>query len=186
MASNTGASATTADTAAIKLPIIVAGHDPCTASSTTTFVQADPSNFRAVVQQLTGAPTSDLSGPIPDPHSFPSSKPARKPTTGDVGVGRPAFKLHERRQAMRKLDIELNDSCGSTVMVSPVSPLELLGRGMMISPRMPRSPAEEEERAIAEKGFYLHPVSPLSTPRDSQPQLLPLFPLHSPKDDDCC
>lgn len=60
------------------------------------------------------------------------------------------------------------------VMVSPVSPLEYLAaRGS------PRSP---EERAIAEKGFYLHP-SPLSTPRGSDPpELLPLFPLHSPRD----
>ncbi|KAL0342128.1 UNVERIFIED_CONTAM: VQ motif-containing protein 19 [Sesamum calycinum] len=66
------------------------------------------------------------------------------------------------------------------VMVSPVSPLEYLAaRG---SPRTPRSPMEEEERAIAEKGFYLHP-SPLSTPRGSDPpELLPLFPLHSPRD----
>ncbi|CAN1179370.1 VQ motif-containing protein 33 [Linum perenne] len=40
---------------------------------------------------------------------------------------------------------------------------------------------EEEERAIAEKGFYLHP-SPLSTPRESEPQLLPLFPLTSPRE----
>ncbi|CAN0891274.1 VQ motif-containing protein 19 [Linum grandiflorum] len=43
------------------------------------------------------------------------------------------------------------------------------------------SAAEEEERAIAEKGFYLHP-SPLSTPRESEPQLLPLFPLTSPRE----
>ncbi|KAI4381980.1 hypothetical protein MLD38_007994 [Melastoma candidum] len=39
------------------------------------------------------------------------------------------------------------------------------------------SPKEEEEKAIAEKGFYLHPVSTLPRP----PELLPLFPLHSPR-----
>ena len=39
--------------------------------------------------------------------------------------------------------------------------------------------SEEEERAIAEKGFYLHP-SPGSNNGDP-PKLLPLFPLHSPK-----
>ncbi|KAF8405806.1 hypothetical protein HHK36_007883 [Tetracentron sinense] len=38
-----------------------------------------------------------------------------------------------------------------------------------------------QEQAIAEKGFYLH-RSPLSTPRGSEPpELLPLFPLSSPK-----
>lgn len=65
-------------------------------------------------------------------------------------------------------------------MASPVSPLDhVLARG---SPRTPKSPyedeeeKEEEERVIAEKGFYLHP-----SPRASQPpELLPLFPLHSP------
>lgn len=40
--------------------------------------------------------------------------------------------------------------------------------------------SEEEDKAIAEKGYFLHP-SPISTPRDSQPQLLPLFPLSSPR-----
>lgn len=70
-----------------------------------------------------------------------------------------------------------NNGGGEMVMVSPVSPLDLLlARG---SPRTPMSPVEEEERAIAEKGFYLHP-SPLTTPRGSEPELLPLFPLHSP------
>ena len=39
----------------------------------------------------------------------------------------------------------------------------------------------EEERAIAEKGFYLHP-SPMSTPRELEPQLLPLFLLTTPRD----
>ncbi|KDO62521.1 hypothetical protein CISIN_1g027379mg [Citrus sinensis] len=42
------------------------------------------------------------------------------------------------------------------------------------------SSSSEEERAIAEKGFYLHP-SPMSTPRDHEPQLLTLFPLTSPR-----
>lgn len=75
---------------------------------------------------------------------------------------------------------------GEAVMVSPVSPLDLFGRA---SPRTPTTPTllspregEEaaEERAIAEKGFYLHP----STPRKAEPELLPLFPLHSPRDQD--
>ncbi|KAI3473785.1 hypothetical protein Pfo_030824 [Paulownia fortunei] len=165
------------------------GFDPNSIPNT-TFVQADPSTFRAVVQRLTGASPTKIAG---------------KTSSGEMGPRRPAFKLHERRPTARKLEIKLNNSSNNggasptlhspssaaarnhrsflgenMLMVSPVSPLEYLAaRG---SPKTPRSPMEEEERAIAEKGFYLHP-SPLSTPRGSDPpELLPLFPLHSPRD----
>ncbi|XAR50525.1 hypothetical protein NMG60_11004871 [Bertholletia excelsa] len=167
-------------------------------SANTTFVQADPSTFRAVVQRLTGA-SQDSSQKLPVTHP---ARLAPKPVSGDMGPRRSAFKLQERRQGARKLEIKLGNNgygfppsgssgspaarirgfqglAGEAVMVSPVSPLDLFGRG---SPVTPRSPAEEEERAIAEKGFYLHP-SPLSTPRGSEPELLPLFPLRSPRDD---
>ncbi|KAG8365502.1 hypothetical protein BUALT_Bualt18G0111700 [Buddleja alternifolia] len=40
---------------------------------------------------------------------------------------------------------------------------------------------QAEDKAIKEKGFYLHP-SPSDTPRDSEPRLLPLFPVTSPRD----
>ncbi|CAN4086467.1 unnamed protein product [Withania somnifera] len=160
--------------------------DSNSSTPNTTFVQADPSNFRAVVQRLTGA-TQDSSS-------------VKLPVTGPgtAGPKRSAFKLHERRQSARKLEIMLNNGgnfIGPTMgpvllspsfsspssstrkrsfLASPISPLEMLTR---VSPR---SPMEEEERAIAEKGFYLHP-SPLSTPRGSEPpELLPLFPLQSP------
>ncbi|GAA0157975.1 hypothetical protein Leryth_024008 [Lithospermum erythrorhizon] len=176
--------------------------DPNINSSTpnTTFVQADPSNFRAVVQRLTGSTTQD-----PLTNNLPVTG---IPNSGEMGTQRPAFKLHERRQTARKLEIQLNNnnnsymhnavgqiipsfvvspSCVSRqMMVSPVSTLDFfLGRG---SPRTPMSPQEEEERAIAEKGFYLHP-SPRGTPRGGggggvdPPQLLPLFPLQSPRSD---
>ncbi|KAA8541943.1 hypothetical protein F0562_023095 [Nyssa sinensis] len=143
---------------------ISAAYDPGSTSNT-TFVQADPSTFRAVVQRLTGA-TQD-----PSAQKLPVTAPARlltgKPPSGEMGPRRPAFKLHERRQSARKLEISLNNngvgSVGSSstrqksflgfgsemLMISPVSPLDLFGRG---SPRTPRSPSEEEERAIiAEK-----------------------------------
>lgn len=119
-------------------------------SATTTFVEADPSTFRAIVQKLTGAPN-------------------RPPA---------AFRLQERRRSSKKLELELNGGYtaaggrGTGIgMVSPVSTLDFMERG---------NPCEEEERAIAEKGFYLHP-SPISTPGGSDPpHLLPLFPLSSP------
>ncbi|XP_057534059.1 VQ motif-containing protein 33-like [Amaranthus tricolor] len=168
----------------------------------TTFVQANPSNFRAIVQHLTGS------------HSVSSSS---QPGSGisDVGIRQTtSFKLHERRQhhhqqqqgVMRKLEmIKLNESpnyygpgnglfrarvgneMSQMAMISPNSTLDGLGLGIgSPSPRAdPRcSLSEEEERVvIVEKGFYLHPISPLSiASRDCKPQLLPLFPLHSPRD----
>ncbi|KAG6413292.1 hypothetical protein SASPL_126001 [Salvia splendens] len=84
-----------------------------------------------------------------------------------------AFNLHERRTTVRKLKIKLGASNrrGGAVMESPVSTLEYAGS--------PATPSDEEERAIAEKGFYLHP-NPFGTPPGSDPpELLPLFPLHS-------
>ncbi|XP_057967788.1 VQ motif-containing protein 11-like [Malania oleifera] len=161
--------------AANKLPAI-----PCYDSSNTTFVQADPSTFRAVVQRLTGAAADD-----PSAERLPVTVPARhaaaKPAAGEMGPRRPPFKLHERRQSVRNLEIKhrsfLGFGGGETVMASPVSPFDAFsGAG-----GSPKTPSEEEERAIAEKGFYLHPISPLNTPRGSEPALLPLFPLQSPR-----
>ncbi|KAE8731765.1 Dynamin-related protein 5A [Hibiscus syriacus] len=61
--------------------------------------------------------------------------------------------------------------------LSPVTPLneDTFNKS---SPSLRNS--SEEDKAIAEKGFYLHP-SPMSTPRDTEPQLLPLFPVTSPR-----
>ncbi|KAH6754909.1 hypothetical protein C2S53_019541 [Perilla frutescens var. hirtella] len=153
------------------------GFDP-----DTTFVQADPENFRAIVQRLTGAGTGT-------------------PSSGENGHRRPAFNLHKRRPTARKLEmIKLhNENGGSgataalhslslsarnhrsslgehTVVYSPVSPLEYeAARG---SPAASTT-TEEEERAIAAKGFYFH-RSPINTPAGSDPpELLQLFPLYS-------
>ncbi|KAG8656243.1 hypothetical protein MANES_04G110500v8 [Manihot esculenta] len=175
---------TSNNTAAMRHSSPSYGSDP--SSPNTTFVLADPSTFRTIVQKLTGAP-DDLS-------------------TQKLPLTDHPIKLHERRQNAKNLQINLNSS--STInsgfehphdllqfrqragfMVSPVSTLDFFGA--RTSPRSPceefcsrgSSPREEEERAIAEKGFYLHP-SPLSTPRGAEPpKLLPLFPLRSPRDD---
>ncbi|XP_028766381.1 VQ motif-containing protein 11-like [Neltuma alba] len=161
------------------------GSDPNTAN--TTFVQADASSFRAVVQKLTGA-SDDPSSP-----RLPITLPSRLGATTDVGPKKPAFKLHERRHSARKMDLSIGvsqrpvftvTSPGPSPSSSPYSSLSpswyARTRGSATVIASPVSPLEMlEERAIAEKGFFLHP-SPLSTPRASQPELLPLFPLHSP------
>ncbi|XP_043722549.1 VQ motif-containing protein 11-like [Telopea speciosissima] len=175
-------------------------------SSNTTFVQADPSTFRAVVQRLTGA-TDD-----PSLEKLPVTAPARqtgnKGLFGELGSRKPVFKLQERRQSLRKLEIKLEAASfgggsgsyspstivsaaarkrsfmGEMSLVSPVSPLDLLlSRGSPRTPTPRLTPEEEEEkRAMVEKGFYMHPSPSLSTPSSSEPELLPLFPLHSPRD----
>ncbi|KAF5739069.1 hypothetical protein HS088_TW12G00267 [Tripterygium wilfordii] len=160
-------------------------------SHNTTFVQADPSNFRTIVQKLTGAPED------PSTQKLPLTHPTR-----DLAPKRSAFKLNERRQSAKNLEIQLNKTSyyynnnettrqqpnsgfykqqRGSFLVSPVSTLDFIGA--RVSPRSPNTIDEEEEqqRVVAERGFYLHP-SPLSTPRSREPELLTLFPLHSPRD----
>uniref|UniRef100_A0A803LPZ7 Uncharacterized protein n=2 Tax=Chenopodium quinoa TaxID=63459 RepID=A0A803LPZ7_CHEQI len=73
-----------------------------------------------------------------------------------------------------------------SLVLSPVTPLihDPFNRSPISSASSP-SPnvvvdKVAEDKAIAEKGFFLHP-SPVSTPRDSEPRLLPLFPVSSPR-----
>ncbi|KAJ8755501.1 hypothetical protein K2173_019299 [Erythroxylum novogranatense] len=156
-------------------------------SSNTTFVQADPSTFRTIVQKLTGAPDE------PSPQKLPVTHQTTR-STNSPGPKRPAFKLQDRRPSAKNLQINLgNNSSNIKNNASDHTDLfHLRQRGFLVSPvstldffagrASPRSPCEEEERAIAEKGFYLHP-SPRNTPRGSDPpELLPLFPLTSPRE----
>jgi hypothetical protein len=158
-------------------------------TSPTTFVQADINTFRDLVQKLTGL-ASDTQR-LPVTRALSSAKPSRNPVDL-TGPRRSPFKLQERRHTLRKLEIKLgltslsNSSSSQTRQThrldSPVTPL---CSGFLFFPspgtESPSSPAVlEEEKAIAEKGFYFHP-SPLNTPRGSEPpELLTLFPLSSP------
>ncbi|OMO90666.1 VQ motif-containing protein [Corchorus olitorius] len=174
---------------------------PSTQSSPTTFVQADANTFRDLVQKLTGfsSDSCDQKLPVTLPGGKHSSKvPSTLPVCDPTAPRRPQFKLQERRQhTMRKLEIKLglttlrnpspNSNCQLARRVdspipSPVTPLGVeplfYSSSGTVSPSSPVVP--EEEKAIAEKGFYLHP-SPLNTPRGTEPpELLTLFPLTSP------
>ncbi|OMO61563.1 VQ motif-containing protein [Corchorus capsularis] len=179
-----------------------ASSSPST-QSPTTFVQADANTFRDLVQKLTGfsSDNSDQKLPVTLPGGKHSSKPTSLPVSDPTTAPRRSpFKLQERRQhTMRKLEIKLglttlrNPSPNSThccqlarrvesPIPSPVTPLGVeplfYSSSGTVSPSSPVVP--EEEKAIAEKGFYLHP-SPLNTPRGTEPpELLTLFPLTSP------
>ncbi|KAJ9167632.1 hypothetical protein P3X46_019249 [Hevea brasiliensis] len=165
-------------------------------TSPTTFVQADANTFRDLVQKLTGLTSSDS-------EKLPVTLPARLSSklshpVDPTGPRCSPFKLQERRQAMRKLEIKLGLTSRrnspthfsphqthhrlDSLIPSPVTPLSSESL-FFRSPgtESPSSPTvSEEEKAITEKGFYLHP-SPLTTPSGSEPpELLSLFPLSSP------
>ena len=178
----------------------------------TTFVQADTSSFKQVVQMLTGssetakqASLSNNNNTGPDPPSkthippIKSMMPKKQNQSG--------FKLYERRNSMKNLRINplipvfaaANSSSNSLSGFSPRKP-EILSPSILDFPALALSPVTPlipdpfdrsgnaktcldtaaEERAIKEKGFYLHP-SPSTTPRESEPRLLPLFPTTSPR-----
>ncbi|XP_021839515.1 VQ motif-containing protein 31-like [Spinacia oleracea] len=165
----------------------------------TTFVQADTTTFKDVVQRLTGS-SDAAAAAAAAVHEVTAAK-------GNIGVKRPEFKLHERRQYKAKLEIikpPLNikhgqqhfqehrfspSSSGNRVrqkspMTTPTkifSSLSLAERGSSRGePAASELNTQEEEKAIRERRFYLHP-SPRSKPGFNEPELLTLFPLTSPK-----
>ncbi|AAF98427.1 Unknown protein [Arabidopsis thaliana] len=181
----------------------------------TTFVQADTSSFKQVVQMLTGSAERPKHGSSlkpnpthhqPDPRSTPSSfsippikaVPNKKQSSSSAS----GFRLYERRNSMKNLKINpLNpvfnpvNSAFSPRKPEILSPSILDFPSLVLSPVTPlipdpfdrsgssnQSPNElaAEEKAMKERGFYLHP-SPATTPMDPEPRLLPLFPVTSPR-----
>ncbi|XVF27627.1 hypothetical protein REPUB_Repub14bG0124700 [Reevesia pubescens] len=184
----------------------------------TTFVQADTSSFKQVVQMLTGssetAKLASSTKPTASPQSDPNPNPNPKshiPPIKSIPKNKQnsGFRLYERRSSLKNLKINpLNPVFNSNNSgFSPRKP-EILSPSILDFPSLALSPVtplipdpfdrsgpgnyancfnnnakldkEAEEKAIKEKGFYLHP-SPASTPRDSEPRLLPLFPVTSPR-----
>lgn len=169
----------------------------------TTFVQADTTSFKQVVQMLTGAEQ-------PANNDATAAGAAAAANGGGAGAQagsggpccrpkKPSFKLYERRSSLKNLKMIAPLAMGSPPSPSPsprraapeiLSPSVLDFPSLTLSPVTPlagdpfnRSPAsasssEEAERAaIAERGFFLHP-----SPRGAEPpRLLPLFPVVSPR-----
>ncbi|XP_062090453.1 VQ motif-containing protein 4-like [Humulus lupulus] len=169
----------------------------------TTFVQADTSNFKQVVQMLTGSTETIKQTP---------SRQPQEQRNFNIPPKKQGFKLYERRNCNNNSNSNLKNSLMINTLLpnfaannsgfsprkpeilspslldfpsltlSPVTPLndDAFNKSMSPSPllAMNNTPSLEEERAIAEKGFYLHP-----SPRDpaEPPQLLPLFPVTSPR-----
>ncbi|MED6134226.1 VQ motif-containing protein 4 [Stylosanthes scabra] len=175
----------------------------------TTFVQADTSSFKQVVQMLTGSSeTAKQASKSASPHHHHSIPPI-KPNANKKQQQQSGFKLYERRNSLKNFNINPlmpvfspNGSGFSPRKPEILSPSILDFPALVLSPVTPLIPdpfdrsgpsqqqngfscspgldPEAEEKAIMEKGFFLHP-SPASTPRDSEPRLLPLFPTTSPR-----
>ncbi|KAG6518208.1 VQ motif-containing protein 4-like [Zingiber officinale] len=173
----------------------------------TTFVQADASSFKQVVQMLTGTAETAAAAVAT------SQKQPVAPGFKATGLKKPAFKLYERRSGLRNLShlsplaLTISQSSpgspvgGAAAGLSPrrqpeiVSPSMLDFPSLALSPVTPLSPDPfnrtphpnseagkwAEDRAIAEKGFYLHPSPRALSTAAEPPQLLPLFPVTSPK-----
>ncbi|XP_065862102.1 VQ motif-containing protein 33 [Euphorbia lathyris] len=172
----------------------------------TTFVQADTSTFKQVVQMLTGSTTTDTTPKSPPPHHHHHQDPSRNFTIPPIKNSpkrqqqQNSFKLYERRNSNLKNTSLMINTLLPTFGNNIINKKEILSPSLLDFPKLTLSPvtplndedtfnnsspslgnsSSEEDRAIAEKGFYLHP-SPISTPRDSEPQLLSLFPVTSPK-----
>ncbi|XP_021843628.1 VQ motif-containing protein 4-like [Spinacia oleracea] len=203
-------------------PLPITRSDP-NSPYPTTFVTADTSSFKQVVQMLTGSSeVTPKHNPKPpqqqqqqqqqnhhENHSRNYVIPPVKTAPKKQG-----FKLYERRNSIKNLISPLNAASANFTHQNPsFSPrykTEILSPSLLDFPSLTLSPvtplvedpfnksspsigggsggggncggfaAEEEKKSMAEKGYYLHP-SPISTPRDSQPQLLTLFPLSSPR-----
>ncbi|KAH0859389.1 hypothetical protein HID58_087650, partial [Brassica napus] len=152
----------------------------------TTFVQADTSTFKQVVQMLTGSSSTDTN--TGKHHEAPSPVNNNKGGFLIPPIKKTnSFKLYERRQNNNN-NISSENVLLSPSMLdfpklglnSPVTPLRSNNDPFNKSSPLSLGSSSEEDKAIAEKGYFLHP-SPVSTPRDSQPLLLPLFPVTSPR-----
>ncbi|KAK9735602.1 hypothetical protein RND81_04G215400 [Saponaria officinalis] len=148
----------------------------------TTFIEVDSETFKDVVQRLTGS----SEGAGDSGHELTTGK-------GNIGVKKAGFKLHERRQYRAKLEIikpsasfnpeqlRFSPSMSGNVRTPTncFSGLTLTGSETRGESVMGDVNAQEEEKAIKERRFYLHP-SPRSKPGYAEPELLSLFPVTSP------
>ncbi|CAL9114797.1 VQ motif-containing protein 4-like [Musa acuminata AAA Group] len=167
--------------------------------SPTTFVQADAGSFKQVVQMLTGSvetTAKHVGGTVASP-TRSGIPPAAKAT----GPKKPAFKLYERRGSLKNLKMICSDpnSPLGRAAFPPRRQPEILSPSTLDLPSLTLSPvtplipdpfnhsaaaaaaSSAEDRAIAEKGFYLHPSPRTTTGAAEPPRLLPLFPVTSPR-----
>ncbi|KAF5202214.1 Vq motif-containing protein [Thalictrum thalictroides] len=145
----------------------------------TTYIQADTSSFKQVVQMLTGSSQTFHEASKTNNSSPKSIIPPIK-----TGPKKQGNKLYERRNSFKNFKVSplmsgLVQNCGfSPRELEMLSPSILDFPSLVISSKVPlpldSTPAVDQR--ITEKAFYLHP-SPITTPRNSELRLLPLFPM---------
>ncbi|CAL5214677.1 unnamed protein product [Lathyrus oleraceus] len=164
----------------------------------TTFVHTNTDAFREVVQRLTG------------PSEANAAKDVGQSTKVTTTTRRTPPKLHERRKCMKpKLEIvkpsiqnykqsaaspssksrtssfpssPVSGSGSSSLLPSPTTPSTLFSRLTILESEKKQDEMniEEEEKAIKERRFYLHPSPRSKASGYNEPELLILFPLASP------
>ncbi|KAK6125660.1 hypothetical protein DH2020_015593 [Rehmannia glutinosa] len=160
-----------------------------------TFVQADSTCFRDLVQRLTGPSGNQAQAPVKSPAPKPTQKlhERRKYNKPKIEIAKPVgFQIQPALQPKiptSPSSMLFAASPSSVMMLSPPSSLQASpistpatvgSSNKRVSPSAVELNPGEEEKAIKEKRFYLHP-SPRSKPRlSAEPELLTLFPLSSP------
>lgn len=166
----------------------------------TTFIQADPSSFKQLVQMLTGS-TQTLNQVSKTPISNSNSLCKSVIPPIRTGQKKQVHKLYERRNSFKSFKVSpIVSGLVQNYGLSPrelemLSPSMLNFPSLMISPVTPLSPdpfdnspvtyttsmlSTVDQESNTDKGIFVH-FSPVTTPRNSEPRLLPLFPLTSPK-----
>uniref|UniRef100_A0A0A9CUL6 VQ domain-containing protein n=1 Tax=Arundo donax TaxID=35708 RepID=A0A0A9CUL6_ARUDO len=157
----------------------------------TTFVQAEPATFRALVQKLTGAP-AEKQETVTVAHAPPPRRPKlqerRRAAPARLELARPQSFYYYHHHGLMHSPVSPMDAYILASSSSSSSPSLSSSSSMSSSPHsssscgvvISKEEEEREEKAIASKGFYLH-SSPRSGGDGERPKLLPLFPVHSPR-----
>lgn len=173
----------------------------CHKQPLTTFVQTDTNTFREVVQRLTGP--SETSNTPPKATTTATKMICNKSKTTSklherrqymkpkLEIVKPYFhfkKSNSTDQLQHYLSPSSKSPSSTGLITSPAgltTPSGVLAKLSLLeedkkSAEITKMPEEEEEKAIKERRFYLHP-SPRSKAIDYiEPPLLTLFPLTSP------
>lgn len=176
----------------------------------TTFVETDSDGFRELVQKLTGVSEGEnenekLPVTMPARNSRKGGKSDEDPgavgKSVELGIQKSGFKLHQRRQFQKKIETKRsfyhelhkptrlsgnnknhNDvTIASALIPSPITPLEpadpFNSSPSCCYSSTPTSGNQSSHLEEEEQGFCFE-GSAISVKRE--PELLPLFPLHSP------
>ncbi|XP_028766126.1 VQ motif-containing protein 31 [Neltuma alba] len=167
----------------------------------TTIVQTNTNSFRDVVQRLTSpsdcTTQSEAAKPAGTKKTASKLHERRQYTRPKLEIVKPSFYYKSGASPKNRSSFSpsksRDSSCfpsspisgNSNQIPSPKTPSTIFSRLTILEEEkkeelaIPELNLEEEEKAIKERRFYLHP-SPRSKPGYTEPELLALFPLVSP------